>query len=84
MCVVGDEMAGKTTYVNSLLQLNQPQPKDDDRTPGLISIIVKMRELAKDLGGILGLSPHSTVHMVSSSANQIQCSISFFLFGGRR
>ena len=28
-------MAGKTTYVNSLLQLNQPPPKDDDRTPGV-------------------------------------------------
>ena len=35
MCVVGDEMAGKTTYVISLLQLNQPQPKDEDRTPGV-------------------------------------------------
>ena len=28
-------MAGKTTYVNSLLQLNQPPPKDEDRTPGV-------------------------------------------------
>ena len=28
-------MAGKTTYVNSLLQLNEPQPKDEDRTPGV-------------------------------------------------
>ena len=35
MCVVGDEMAGKTTYVNSLLQLNEPPPKEDDRTPGV-------------------------------------------------
>ncbi|XP_065842926.1 death-associated protein kinase 1-like isoform X2 [Oscarella lobularis] len=35
VCVVGDEMAGKTTYVNSLLQLNQPPPKDEDRTPGV-------------------------------------------------
>ena len=28
-------MAGKTTYVNSLLQLNEPPPKDEDRTPGV-------------------------------------------------
>ena len=28
-------MAGKTTYGNSLLQLNQPPPKEDDRTPGV-------------------------------------------------
>ena len=35
LCVVGDEMAGKTTYVNSLLQLNQPPPKEKDRTPGV-------------------------------------------------
>ncbi|XP_065839117.1 death-associated protein kinase 1-like isoform X3 [Oscarella lobularis] len=34
-CVVGKEMAGKTTYVNSLLQLNQSPPKDEDRTPGV-------------------------------------------------
>ena len=34
-CVVGSEMAGKTTYVNSLLQLNQPPPKEKDRTPGV-------------------------------------------------
>ena len=35
MCVVGNEMAGKTTLVNSLLQLNLPPPKVDDRTPGV-------------------------------------------------
>ncbi|XP_065838862.1 death-associated protein kinase 1-like isoform X2 [Oscarella lobularis] len=34
-CVVGREMAGKTTYVNSLLQLNQSPPKENDRTPGV-------------------------------------------------
>ncbi|XP_065834881.1 death-associated protein kinase 1-like [Oscarella lobularis] len=34
-CVVGSKMAGKTTYVNSLLQLNQPLPKNEDRTPGV-------------------------------------------------
>ncbi|XP_065839213.1 death-associated protein kinase 1-like isoform X2 [Oscarella lobularis] len=34
-CVVGSEKAGKTTYVNSLLQLNEPPPKDEDRTPGV-------------------------------------------------
>ncbi|XP_065839111.1 delta-latroinsectotoxin-Lt1a-like [Oscarella lobularis] len=34
-CVVGSEMAGKTTFVISLLQLNQPLPKNEDRTPGV-------------------------------------------------
>ena len=34
LCVVGSEMAGKTTFVNSLLQLNRPPPKERDRTPG--------------------------------------------------
>ena len=28
-------MAGKTTFVNSLLQLDRPPPKDEDRTPGI-------------------------------------------------
>ena len=28
-------MSGKTTYVNSLLQLNEPPPKEKDRTPGV-------------------------------------------------
>ena len=28
-------MAGKTTFVISLLQLNQPLPKNEDRTPGV-------------------------------------------------
>ena len=28
-------MAGKTTFVNSLLKLNRPPPKEKDRTPGV-------------------------------------------------
>ncbi|XP_065839077.1 death-associated protein kinase 1-like [Oscarella lobularis] len=35
LCVIGSEMAGKTTFVNSLLQLDRPPPKDEDRTPGI-------------------------------------------------
>ncbi|XP_065839231.1 death-associated protein kinase 1-like isoform X3 [Oscarella lobularis] len=34
LCVIGKEMAGKTTLVNSLLQLNQSLPRED-RTPGV-------------------------------------------------
>ncbi|XP_065838506.1 death-associated protein kinase 1-like [Oscarella lobularis] len=34
-CVVGSEMAGKTTLVNSLLLLGLPPPKEEDRTPGV-------------------------------------------------
>ena len=32
MCVIGNEMAGKTTLVNSLLKLNRPSVKLEDRT----------------------------------------------------
>ena len=35
LCVVGSEMAGKTTLVNSLLLLGLPPPKEADRTPGV-------------------------------------------------
>ena len=35
LCVTGSEMAGKTTLVNSLLQLNLPPPTEEDRTPGV-------------------------------------------------
>ena len=35
LCVVGSEMAGKTTLVNSLLLLGLPPPKVEDRTPGV-------------------------------------------------
>ena len=34
-CVVGSEMAGKTTLVNSLLLIGLPPPKEEDRTPGV-------------------------------------------------
>ena len=35
MCIVGNEMAGKTTLVNSLLLLGLSPPKKKDRTPGV-------------------------------------------------
>ena len=35
MCVFGSEMAGKTTLVNSLLQLDLLPIKPEDRTPGV-------------------------------------------------
>ncbi|XP_065839335.1 death-associated protein kinase 1-like [Oscarella lobularis] len=35
VCVFGSEMAGKTTFVNSLLQLNLPPIKPEDRTAGV-------------------------------------------------
>ena len=35
LCVIGDEMAGKTTLVNSLLQLGRLPPNEEDRTPGI-------------------------------------------------
>ena len=35
MCVMGSEMAGKTTFVNSLLQLNLPPIDPKDRTAGI-------------------------------------------------
>ena len=35
MCVIGDEMAGKTTFVNTLLHLDRSPPKVEDRTPGV-------------------------------------------------
>ncbi|XP_065838957.1 death-associated protein kinase 1-like isoform X3 [Oscarella lobularis] len=34
-CVVGSEMAGKTTFVNALLQLDLPPVKLEDRTAGI-------------------------------------------------
>ncbi|XP_065838591.1 death-associated protein kinase 1-like isoform X4 [Oscarella lobularis] len=36
VCVIGDEMAGKTTLVNSLLQLDLPPIEDEDRTAGIV------------------------------------------------
>ena len=35
VCVIGNEMAGKTTLVISLLKLNQSLPREEDRTPGV-------------------------------------------------
>ena len=35
MCVIGNEMAGKTTFVNSLLQLGLPPVDPKDRTAGI-------------------------------------------------
>ena len=35
VCVIGSEMAGKTTFVNSLLRLNRPPIDPKDRTPGI-------------------------------------------------
>ena len=35
LCLFGPERAGKTTLVNSLLQLGLPLPNDEDRTPGV-------------------------------------------------
>ena len=36
LCVIGNEMAGKTTSVNSLLDLNHPPIDPDDRTAGVV------------------------------------------------
>ena len=36
VCVIGNEMAGKTTFVNSLLDLDHPPIDPDDRTAGVV------------------------------------------------
>ena len=55
--MVGDEKAGKTTYVNSLLQLNQPQPKDEDRTPGVDIHNCENEEIGKGSWWDFGAQP---------------------------
>ncbi|XP_065838567.1 death-associated protein kinase 1-like [Oscarella lobularis] len=56
-CVVGKEMAGKTTYVNSLLQLNQPPPKEKDRTPGVDIHNCENEEIGKGSWWDFGAQP---------------------------
>ena len=57
MCVVGDEMAGKTTYVNSLLQLKEDPPKDEDRTPGVDIHNCENEEIGKGSWWDFGAQP---------------------------
>ncbi|XP_065838510.1 death-associated protein kinase 1-like isoform X2 [Oscarella lobularis] len=56
-CVVGKEMAGKTTYVNSLLRLNQPPPKEKDRTPGVDIHNCENKEIGKGSWWDFGAQP---------------------------
>ena len=50
LCVIGSEMAGKTTFVNSFLQVNQPPPKEKDRTPGVVVHNSQITKVGKNVG----------------------------------
>ncbi|XP_065830506.1 death-associated protein kinase 1-like isoform X2 [Oscarella lobularis] len=47
ICVIGSDMAGKTTFVNSLLQLNRPPVDAKDRTAGIEIHHVKIPGVGK-------------------------------------
>ena len=50
-------MVGKTTYVNSLLQLNEPPPKEEDRTPGVDIHNCENEEIGKGSWWDFGAQP---------------------------
>ncbi|XP_065839207.1 death-associated protein kinase dapk-1-like isoform X2 [Oscarella lobularis] len=72
-CVVGSEKAGKTTYVNSLLQLNEPPPKDEDRTPGVDIRNCENEEVGKGSWWDFGAQPtfHSAHGLFFQKSNTV-------------
>ena len=75
VCVTGDEMAGKTSLVNSLLQLNQPPPKDEDRTPGVDIHNCENEEIGKGSWWDFGAQPtfHSAHGLFFQRSNTLFC-----------
>ncbi|XP_065839216.1 death-associated protein kinase 1-like isoform X2 [Oscarella lobularis] len=72
-CVVGSEKAGKTTLVNSLLQLNEPPPKDEDRTPGVDIHNCENEEVGKGSWWDFGAQPtfHSAHGLFFQKSNTV-------------
>ena len=66
-------MAGKTTYVNSLLQLNQPPPKEKDRTPGVDIHNCENEEIGKGSWWDFGAQPtfHSAHGLFFQKSNTV-------------
>ena len=66
-------MAGKTTYVNSLLQLSKSSPKDEDRTPGVDIHNCKNEEIGKGSWWDFGSQPtfHSAHGLFFQQSNTI-------------
>ena len=75
VCVIGSEMAGKTTLVNSLLQLNQPPPKEDDRTPGVEIHYCTIPKVGKGSTWDFGAQPtfHSAHGLFFQQSNTLFC-----------
>ena len=75
VCVVGDEMAGKTTFVNSLLQLGCPPPKEEDRTHGVAIYNCQIPGVGKGSTWDFGAQPtfHSAHGLFFQKTNTIFC-----------
>ncbi|XP_065838716.1 death-associated protein kinase 1-like isoform X1 [Oscarella lobularis] len=75
VCVIGSEMAGKTTLVNSLLQLNEPPPKEDDRTPGVEIHYCTIPKVGKGSTWDFGAQPtfHSAHGLFFQQSNTLFC-----------
>ncbi|XP_065844346.1 death-associated protein kinase 1-like isoform X2 [Oscarella lobularis] len=73
VCIVGYERAGKTTLVNSLLQLNQPPPKEEDRTPGVDIHNCEKEDVGKGSWWDFGAQPtfHSAHGLFFQKSNTI-------------
>ena len=66
-------MAGKTTLVNSLLQLNEPPPKEEDRTPGVDIHNCENEEVGKGSWWDFGAQPtfHSAHGLFFQKSNTV-------------
>ena len=66
-------MAGKTTYVNSLLELNEPLPEEKDRTPGVDIHNCKNEEIGKGSWWDFGAQPtfHSAHGLFFQKSNTV-------------
>ena len=85
MCIVGSEMAGKTTLVNSLLLLGLPPPKDEDRTPGVQIHNCKIPGVGKGSTWDFGAQPtfHSAHGLFFRDSNTIFVPVLRFRDGQR-
>ncbi|XP_065838537.1 death-associated protein kinase dapk-1-like isoform X2 [Oscarella lobularis] len=76
-CVIGSEMAGKTTFVISLLQLNRLLPKEEDRTPGVEIHNCQIPGVGKGSAWDFGAQPtfHSAHGLFFQKSNTMFCLI---------
>ncbi|XP_065838541.1 death-associated protein kinase 1-like isoform X3 [Oscarella lobularis] len=75
LCVVGREMAGKTTLVNSLLLLGRSPPEEKDRTPGVEILNCQIPGVGKGSTWDFGAQPtfHSAHGLFFQRSNTLFC-----------